>query len=49
MGKLCNLMFLIIASKKSFRSVTLVPFLELFGQEHKFEIGFENFFGVSFS
>jgi hypothetical protein len=33
---LCIFMFLIIAFGKSFKNVTLVLFLELFGQEHKF-------------
>jgi hypothetical protein len=28
---LCILIFLIIAFKKSFKDITLVPFLELFG------------------
>jgi len=38
-------MFLIIAFKKSFKNVILVPFLELFGQEHIFEVTwFENLF-----
>ncbi len=30
-------MFLIFAFRKSFKNVMLVPFLELFGQKHKFE------------
>jgi hypothetical protein len=30
-------MFLIIAFKKSFENVTLVPCFELFGHEHKFK------------
>ncbi len=30
-------MFLIIAFKKNFKNVTLVYFLELFGQKHAFE------------
>ncbi len=30
-------MFLIIAFKKRFKNITLVPFLELFSQEQKFE------------
>jgi hypothetical protein len=29
--------FLIIAFRKSFRNVTLVPFLRFFGHVHKFE------------
>jgi hypothetical protein len=36
-------MFLIIAFKKSFKNITLVPFVEFFGQEHKFETWFEIF------
>jgi hypothetical protein len=42
-------MFLIIAFKKKFTNVMLVPFLELFGQEHNFETWFENVFGNFFS
>ncbi len=34
-------MFLIIAFKNSFKNVTLVPFLELFGHGHKFENDFK--------
>ncbi len=30
-------MFVIIALKKNFKNIALVPFFELFGQEHKFE------------
>jgi hypothetical protein len=41
-------MFLIITFKKSFMNVMLVLFLELFGQEQKFEIWFENFLGNFF-
>jgi hypothetical protein len=33
-------MFLIIAFKKSFKNVKLVPFIELFDQKHKFETWF---------
>ncbi len=42
-------MFLIIAFRKSFKNVTLVIFLELFGQEQKFETCFEIFLGIFFS
>jgi hypothetical protein len=39
-----TLMFIVIVFYKHFRNVTLVQiFLELFGQEHKFETRFENF------
>jgi hypothetical protein len=37
-------MFLIIALKKSLKNVMLLPFFELFGQKHKFETWFGNFF-----
>jgi hypothetical protein len=37
-------MFLIIAFRIFFRNVMLVSFFEFFGQKHKFEICFENFF-----
>ncbi len=30
-------MVLFIAFIKKFKNITLIPFLELFGQEHKFE------------
>jgi hypothetical protein len=33
----CILIFLIIAFRKSFKIVTLIPFLGLFGHVHKFE------------
>ncbi len=36
-------MFLVIAFRKQFKNITLIPFLELFGHEHKFETQFENF------
>jgi hypothetical protein len=39
-------MFLIIAFVKSFKNVSLVFFLELFGHKHKFEIWFEIFLGI---
>jgi hypothetical protein len=41
-------MFLIIAFKKSFENITLVPCFELFGHEHKFKTWFENFLGIFF-
>jgi hypothetical protein len=37
-------MFLIITFRKKFKNITLAPFFELFGQEHKFETWFYNFF-----
>jgi hypothetical protein len=35
-------MFLIIALKNKFKNVMLVSFLEVFGQEHKFETWFDS-------
>jgi hypothetical protein len=36
-------MNIIIAFRKKFKNITLVPFLEHFGREHKFETRFDNF------
>ncbi len=41
-------MFLIIVFIKRFRNIVLVPFIELFGHEHKFETCFQNFCGNDF-
>jgi hypothetical protein len=41
-------MFLIIAFRKSFKTVALVFFFELSGQEHKFETWFEKFLMIFF-
>lgn len=38
-------MFLIIAIRKKLKNVPMLIFLECFGKEHKFEIGFEIFLG----
>jgi hypothetical protein len=43
-----KLMFLIITFIKSFTNIVLVPFLEFFGQEYKFETWFEIFLGKFF-
>lgn len=39
------LMYLIIAIRKKFKNVPMFPFLECFGEEHKFETCFEIFLG----
>jgi hypothetical protein len=36
-------MLLIIAFINKFKNITLIPFLEFFGQEHKFETWFKKF------
>jgi hypothetical protein len=41
-------MFLIISFRKSFRNVMVFPFLELFGEKHKFETCFGKFEDILF-
>jgi len=45
---LCTLMIVIISFKNSLKNVVLILFLDLFGQEHKFETWFVNFLGNIF-